>query len=171
MRILALDTATKTGWCYGPSYTLHPKTLRQISAQAPEDSGVFNVRASETDSDGELYATFRFWLTRMVKKYNPSIVVYEGAHHRGGPPTEKAMAWITRIKEVCALNRIVQCYSVHSSTLKKWATGTGRAEKPDMLAAANRRWPGIDFIDDNEVDAVWLWHYATSHSIQCKGKT
>jgi hypothetical protein len=41
------------------------------------------------------------------------------------------------------------------SALKKYATGSGRATKPDMRAALLRR-TGIDIRDDNECDAWWL---------------
>lgn len=49
---------------------------------------------------------------------------------------------------------------VSPSTLKKWATGDGRAEKPAMVAAAQKFQPGVT--DHNEADAVLLLAYGRS---------
>lgn len=48
------------------------------------------------------------------------------------------------------------------STLKKLATGNGRAQKPDMRVAWLQR-AGEDVADDNECDAAWL---ATAGALQ-----
>jgi Holliday junction resolvasome RuvABC endonuclease subunit len=47
--------------------------------------------------------------------------------------------------------------TVVASTLKKYATGRGTADKADMRMALYRR-AGIDERDDNLVDAWWLRH-------------
>lgn len=44
---------------------------------------------------------------------------------------------------------------VPPATLKMYATGRGNANKADMLAAAIKRL-GVEFTDDNLVDATWL---------------
>ncbi len=46
---------------------------------------------------------------------------------------------------------------VAPASLKKYATGHGHAEKPDMHAALVQR-TGHDIRDDNQVDAWWLRH-------------
>lgn len=52
------------------------------------------------------------------------------------------------------------CVDVNPGTLKKYATGSGLAKKPDMLAAAIRKlgWTGSN--DDNVIDARWLLEMA-----------
>ena len=42
------------------------------------------------------------------------------------------------------------------ASLKKYATGSGGASKTDMALAAYKR-GGIEFTNDNECDAWWLW--------------
>jgi Holliday junction resolvasome RuvABC endonuclease subunit len=42
------------------------------------------------------------------------------------------------------------------SSLKKYATGRGGASKTDMAVAAFKR-GGVEFTNDNECDAWWLW--------------
>jgi len=47
--------------------------------------------------------------------------------------------------------------SVHNATIKKHATGSGKADKDMMKAAARER--GYNPTDDNEADALCLLHY------------
>ena len=45
--------------------------------------------------------------------------------------------------------------AVTAATLKKFATGSGNANKSDMRMALYKR-AGLDIRDDNQVDAIWL---------------
>lgn len=46
--------------------------------------------------------------------------------------------------------------TVPPTCLKKYATGSGSASKTDMALAAFKR-GGVEFTNDNECDAWWLW--------------
>ena len=48
------------------------------------------------------------------------------------------------------------------SSLKMFATGRGGASKTDMAVAAYKR-GGVEFTNDNECDAWWLWVAANEH--------
>ena len=65
---------------------------------------------------------------------------------------------VTRIQEECEI-RDLKYTPIHSATLKKFATGSGRASKEAMLEIARDRW-GVHIADDNEADALWLMEYA-----------
>lgn len=132
MKILGLDLGTKTGWCI-------------IDNGKYVESGVqvFDVRRGE--SPGMRYLRFRAWLTEILRTIE--VVGYEAPHHRGGSATEVACGFSTRVQEICAEYGI-EHMSVHTATLKKWATGNGRASKGDMITAA------LHFLDESTRDRV-----------------
>ena len=51
------------------------------------------------------------------------------------------------------------------SSLKKYATGKGNASKTEMALAALKR-GGVEFSNDNECDAWWLWVMANDYRDQ-----
>jgi Holliday junction resolvasome RuvABC endonuclease subunit len=51
------------------------------------------------------------------------------------------------------------------TSLKKFATGRGGANKTDMAVAAFKR-GDVEFRDDNQCDAWWLWVAANEHLAQ-----
>jgi Holliday junction resolvasome RuvABC endonuclease subunit len=105
------------------------------------------------------FLRFSKWLNDLYDLTHPwDLVVYERAHHRGGYATELGVGLQTRVQEFAAA-RDIEYVAVHSATLKKHATGHGRASKQDMMDAY-RALRGCDPIDDNEADAFLLLEYA-----------
>lgn len=98
----------------------------------------------------------------------PDLIVYEMPHLRGGAAATVLAGFQTRVEEFCALEDIDHA-AVHSATLKKFTTGSGRGDKAAMLrAAAQRGWCNVgerSFEDDNEVDAICLLHYALTELV------
>jgi Holliday junction resolvasome RuvABC endonuclease subunit len=145
VKILALDLGTHTGWA--------------LSENGHVESGVqvFDVKRGE--SPGMRYLRFNRWLEEMASSDpRPDVVVFEQAHHRGGAATEVAAGFSTRVLEFCARHGIEHA-SVHTATLKKFATGKGNADKEQMLEGARRRFKP-ELADDNEADALWILEYA-----------
>jgi Holliday junction resolvasome RuvABC endonuclease subunit len=52
--------------------------------------------------------------------------------------------------------------SLPPASLKKFATGRGNASKTDMAVAAYKR-GAVEFTNDNECDAWWLWVATMDH--------
>jgi len=144
MNLLTLDLATKTGWA-------------AKEAGAPVVSGVqvFDVRRGE--SPGMRFLKCRSWLKDISAMVRPNVIVYEQAHHRGGAATACGVGLVTVVLEFTAQHEI-ETMPVHSATLKKWATGSGRANKGDMIKNCISR--GYQPQDDNEADAILLLLYA-----------
>lgn len=53
--------------------------------------------------------------------------------------------------------------TIPPASLKKYATGRGGASKTDMALAAFKR-GGVEFTNDNECDAWWLWQAAMDNA-------
>jgi hypothetical protein len=157
MRILSLDLGTKTGWALWDG--------------ARMESGVQDFTKQRGESNGMLFLKFNRWLAAMppdsyvMDGIRPQdkfdLIVFEQAHHRGGAATEIAVGLMTRVLEFCARYGIEHT-SVHSASLKKFATGRGNADKDEMIERLRRRGlVHLDYIPGNdEADALWLLIYA-----------
>ena len=144
MNILALDCGTKTGWA--------------SFADGRIESGVQDFSLKRGESKGIRFLRFNTWLKAMAELTNPQVVVYELAHFRGGHATEILVGMTTRIEEFCESNNI-EYGSVHSGTLKRFATGKGNASKEDMRRAAVQEYKRI-VDNDDEADALHILAWA-----------
>ncbi len=134
--ILGLDLGTTTGWA-----ELEDGRYWSGSILLPGPS------------DGEKFLQFQRFL---VDRADPKAVWFE-----------RPVAVSLRAKELhfglravlllWCVKRHLPAHQVAPSTLKKWATGNGRAGKIHMVAKAMRLAP--DITDDNEADAVLVAEY------------
>ena len=133
-------------------------------------SGVEVFKIKRGQSVGLIYHAYMNWLDELVKKTvaaalgTPVIVGYEVAHFRGGHATEMAVALQTRAQEIAAVRGCIAA-PVHTSTVKKFATGHGHANKDDMIAHAQqyKKRGKLTAKDDDEADAIHIarWAYHT----------
>ena len=143
MIILSLDLATSTGWA---SY---------VDSHITIGSASFALKRG--DSPGMRFLRCRSWLREMLKLLgNIDLIVYEQPHQRGGHPTQVAMGLVTEVLSFSARANI-ETTTVHSMSLKKWATGKGNAKKSRMIEEAKNR--GYDVTNDDEADAVLMLEY------------
>lgn len=148
MRILALDCGTKTGW--------------STNINGNIESGVAEFAVKRGESPGMKFLMFTSWLRKMLEITKPELVVFEQSHLRGGFASDILVGMVTRIQEQCVEKKI-EYASVHSASLKKFATKKGNASKEDMIIEAKRRYPKIKIIDDNHADALMLLTYAKNN--------
>ena len=145
---LGLDFGSDLGWALG-----HAGLVA---------SGVVNVRAAKTEPRALRYVYFREFVEGlMVNPSNPALVtrvVYEMPFIRRTATRTLMIGFATRVHELCAIHG-ARYYEVHALTLKKYATGYGRAEKSHMVRLAKERWPDQTIADDNQADALWLLAY------------
>ncbi len=149
MNIFALDLATKTGW----STNIHGRR-----------TGVIEFPIKRGESPGMRFLRCRAWLNEMWKLLGGQVdvICYEQAHHRGGAATACCVGLITELLAFAAEHNI-EIMPVHSATLKKFATGSGKANKKEMIKAAEQQ--GWNPQDDNEADACLLLEYAMDELI------
>jgi len=77
----------------------------------------------------------------------------QGSGRQSGHHERAGLWWIVKRQVVHAGLPLA---IVPPATLKRFATGRGTADKTAMTLAAARRFPGVEFGDDNQVDACWL---------------
>lgn len=158
MRILALDLGTHTGYAYhglggfnsGTKILATPKQLREAKERRLDRRGDIRVIA------------FWEWLTQLHVENQFDTVVFEDVQFSSS--TAQTQLWSSFRAAVWLAFPGVLIEAVPVGTLKKFASGSGAADKPTMLAALVRRFP--EFItlgkvqDDNEIDACWLYLWA-----------
>jgi len=139
MKVLALDTATNTGWAV-------------FDDEKYVESGVMSFKKKRGESNGILFLKFRTWVSELILTTRPDIVAYEQAHFRGGAATEICVGLQTRVQEAAAQHEI-NCLPVTTSQVKKSLSGKGSASKEDQIAAA-RIIIGRAPLSDDEADAI-----------------
>lgn len=146
MTLLCFDFGSRTGWA--------------VADGARVISGVQEFALARGESAGMRLIRFRAWLCEMLDKTKPSVVYYEAAHHRGGFATDLLVGFVTLLKVECEARKI-NYQGVHSATLKKAVTGSGRADKGAMIERAAETY-GLDprKLDDNQADALGLITWA-----------
>ena len=120
-----------------------------------------------TLNPGSRWVRFYSWLEAWADA-KPELIVYEEPitvfKHKRGLGTGYGFEAILQL--FCAQHEI-QCIGVNISTLKKWSTGDGRADKFKMVRFA--REVKTDVSDDNEADAILLLEYAKKKILKEKG--
>lgn len=162
--ILALDIATTSGFAYGPPST--PRTALEVYGHGdPDEPDSGSFRAGRKGcAEGEVFSTFRVWITDLIKKTEPALFVFEAPIISGGKvniATVRRLTGLSVIAEMVAHELgVPEIKEVPLATIKKHATGNGRADKAMMMEAARNM--GWTFTDDNEADALWLHSYAST---------
>ena len=148
MRILALDTATKTGWAHsnGPS-------------------GVWDLSIRKDESSGMRLIRFEGKLNEILATVGIDVIVFEAPTVAQGPKANldglklgtKLQAIIERTCEMIdgLEHKGYNLQTIKSHALSDQPKGSKR-DKAAMVAAAKRRWPDVQIIDDNHADALWL---------------
>jgi len=151
LRALALDMATKTGYA--------------ILEDGKVRGGVYAVkrrkgrRHLEDEHEGKEYADFQSWLTRIIAKVQPQAIFYELPAMFKNPVTGYKPIAFRGFLMAEAARGAYPIHGYHITSVKKAATGSGRAEKSDMIDVAKKRFPDLEIIDDNMADALHVLSY------------
>lgn len=152
--ILALDLSTNTGWALS-------------DRNGVVTSGVQTFDLKRGESTGMRFLRFRKWLKDIIvlgelgkdfSDNNPGVIAFEQAHHRGGAATQLCVGLVTDVLAEAALYGL-EHMPIHTASLKKFATGKGKASKEEMIAKATELFPEIEILDDNHADALLLLKY------------
>lgn len=135
MDILALDLGTKTGIARKFGLEWHAQSLA-LNGQTRGERVVQLVD----------YLDRRSWT-------QDTLVAYERPFTRGLAAT-RSLWGMAGVIEWWAAKYGLTCVDIVPSQVKKWATGSGIAKKPDMMAAVARL--GFPNVDEHAADALLL---------------
>ncbi len=141
--LLALDLATRIGWCCGRGERLPAVGSHALSSR-PNGIGAF-------------LSEFEIWLAMVLTDVEPEIVIFESPAPAGfnSLSSIRKTLGLAGIAEMVCHRRNIEAREVAPATVKKQLSGNGRAKKPEMMAAA--RAYGIDPKFHDEADAFGIW--------------
>lgn len=140
IRVLALDISNKTGFC------------------TKNGSGVWNFTPKKDESGGGMrLIRFRAKLKELCALEGINLVIFEQLAVYSKFPNFVAAEMVGALKLFCAESGI-EFKSYAPAAIKKFGTGKGNANKNLMVDAAKKYKAGIE--DDNEADAVILYHFS-----------
>lgn len=144
--VLALDLGTHAGWA-----------LRWADGRI--ESGAMNFSPAGSDHEGLRFLRFRAWLhdtKRRVELAGEAIVeiVYEAVDFVMAGQAYSAHVWgaLWGTVTAWAAHHGIPCRGISPGTIKHATTGSGRAKKPEMVAAIRKR--GFNPLTHDEADAI-----------------
>jgi len=146
MNILAIDPATKAGWCSGPGIF-----------------GLWDLSTKRDQSSGIKLLKLKSELRKQHELNNLELIVYERPAGRNITGIMSQSKFVAIIESFAEENDI-QYKGYSPGEIKKFATGKGNCGKPAMIAAAQKAY-GYEGDDDNEADAIHLWYLATDEFV------
>lgn len=146
-RILAIDQATSCGFAHSNS---------------PDLSGVWDLSVRSDESSGMRLVRFESKLREMLAGPGVDVIVFESVTVNSGTKANsngvKLGAKLQAVIELlCERVDGLECRGYNLQTIKSFA---GQKSKEGMIAAAKKKWPHVDIIDDNHADALWLCELA-----------
>lgn len=140
-QVLALDLGARTGY-----YSVH-------------ESGTWNFTESKRRNDNKMHGAFRTMLISFIRCYGIRQIVVEDVVVNQHFFDLRRLAELRGILlEICDTLNLAEPEAVNPSTLKKFATGNGRATKEQMIRACREKYR-YEPVDDNAADACHLYHY------------
>lgn len=141
VEILGLDIATMCGY------------------YSTRESGAWNFYESKARNDNKQHKAFRDTLIGFIRKYGIRQVVAEDINvNNHFTDMRKLSEFRGILLEVCDELDLPELAFINVATVKKFATGNGRATKIDMINACVEKY-GYRPRTDDEADAFWIYRY------------
>src|SRR5690606_20066362 len=122
-------------------------------------TGTWNLTPRRDESKGMRLIRLQAKLNEL-REYGVGLLVFEAVRAAGGHLNAAIVqAEIQGVVKAWAETAGIEYRGYSSSEIKRFATGKGNAKKQDMIHAAIHKF-GREVADDNEADALALWHLA-----------
>lgn len=151
MIILSLDLSTSTGFARYASGVIDHGTA-SFKSRPP-------TKTRSAEHEGAPFDKFDRFLAQMCTMSTPSLIVYERPGRFASAGAAHMLVGLRGVLFAYAARKGIPLKHVNPMTLKKWATGTGHAKKPQMIAAAVRMSGGEKFSSDDAADAYLMLRY------------
>ena len=170
MNILALDTATRTGYAVHSSGVVSSNVIDCSIRTAP-------TKTLPADHAGKRFSEFRTKLRELIRLHRPHLIVYEsivGGRSAGGNTSLIQKGLEASVLENAYNNPFglpIPIWTFAPATIKKWAIGSGLLTHESKIAVvefAALTFGTEDLIphkptkshpwkwDDNQCDALWI---------------
>lgn len=156
--IWGLDPGQHLGWA---ACAIEPQPQGRIynwhsGVYDVQRGGIVRLDKREFASQGVKLHFLRHFLSDLDHEYGqPTAVFFEEVRQHRGSSAAHWYGHITGVISEWCDDHGVSYLSVPVGTWKRLATGKGNASKEQVLAAAERRWPGQKFKQD-EADARYI---------------
>jgi Holliday junction resolvasome RuvABC endonuclease subunit len=145
MSLLALDLGTDTGYAIS-------------SNKGVIVSGSLNFKARRFEGGGMRYLKFRRWLDDLHRNTPITEVGFEEVRSHKGTDAAHVYGGLTAVLTAWCEDNNIPYQGVSVGTIKKFATGSGNADKNAVKRAVREKW-GFKPKDDDEADALALLHF------------
>ena len=136
-QILGLDLASRTGWAHSFGY-----------------GGVIDLRNKQKDW-GRMAYKFQYELKELLQEQRTDAIVCELPPNQLMGAARMILLGLHWQVRCAAFEFSIPMHDVAVPTIKKWATGSGKATKEDMIkAATDLDW--MQVVDDNHADAMLI---------------
>lgn len=127
MRVMGLDHATSSG-----------------VAIIENGNIIFTERFELIETGDMRLCEFKDIITNIIEKYEPDIIALEKPAHLRNANILRYLIGLYSIALEVATRRFIEIVTVNPTTMKKWLTGDGRADKEHVAKALQER-TGNDF--------------------------
>lgn len=158
--ILALDIATRFGWAFAEPQAVAAWPIGLLAARGPiEGVSYGSETCGETGGPrGPKFLKFARWLDLVVTSLRPGVVAVEGAiHHRTIEGMLLLGGLIGQVEMICYAREVALLPPASPATVKKHFAGSGSAQKPQIMAACDRRGWAPQDADAADALAVLDW--------------
>lgn len=143
MKILALDAATKCGWAF-------------VDGDGNIESGRWDFSLQKGELSGTRFVRFMGKIQLIHDLVDGlDVIAYERPVSCRGN-AQRVLGGLLAVTELWTSVNNVKLEMVTPTEVKSYATGNGNANKIAMTNAANRQWPEIDIMTNDQADALWI---------------
>jgi len=161
LRILGLDLGTRTGYCYT---TVSQREMGTWLLATPKEIRQWGKNRQTRTKDPRV--------ERLCEKISGlgtfDVIVFEDVQFSVYAQQTQLWSSLRAAIWLCGRSPIIEAVPV--TTLKKFATGSGAADKLAMARCflTNPYFRNSPKLDDNGIDAAWLWLWAFTNLSRTK---